>query len=395
MKIYKLFLVLATLLFSFSCSKDENALVVDPFDTLTINTKNPTLNADGLLLLTGGNLSTPLESDIYNAGVCFSEIPNPTLNGNASSSFGTIMGNSFETSIFGILFGKTYYLKAFVINTETGETKYGNEVTFNQPIELTTSIVKNISVTGFSVDVNVGGILSSNNERGICYSTSQNPTVANNTYEDVTAGAGIFTISPDGGTLSPSFYVSPNTVYYLRSYVNLNGQYYYGNQVSFKTCGYVAGSGGFVFFDKGEASDGWRYLEAAPAKLVNGTITQFRWVSTSCTSNTFLSGIQNTLGSGLTNTAVIKSFCNFTSVGATMATNTSLNGQNDWFLPSIDELKEMHKLKFTNQISFSSQFLMSSSQSSNALCFALNPANGNIFTGSKTGLYDVWQVRRF
>jgi len=388
----KFFLILTTLVLLFSCSKDD---AVDPFIDLIITTKSPTFNVDNMILVTGGNLSTTLDINAYNIGVCYSENPNPSLNVNSSSSSGMMTGNSFESIIFVVTLGKTYYLKAFVTKIETGETKYGNEVTFNQPVELTTSIVKNISTTGFSVDVNVGNTLSSNNQRGICYSTSQNPTVANSNVGDATSGSGNFTIALDGGSLSPFNFVNPNTTYYLRSYVNLDGQYYYGNSVSFKTCGYIGGSGGYVFFDKGETTDGWRYLEAAPAKLVTSNGSQFRWVSTSCTSNIFLSGIQNTIGSGLTNSTIIRGFCNFTSVGAAMASSTSLNGLNDWFLPSIDELKEMYKLKFTNQISFSSEYLMSSSQSSNALCFALNPSNGSVFTGSKTAFYNTWQVRRF
>lgn len=400
MKFTKFFLILTTLVLSFSCSKDEPTpevpvVVIDPFTNLTITTKQPVFNSNNNVLVTGGNLSTTLDNNSYYVGVCYSENPNPTISGSSNiGSTSGINGNTFDTSIFSITLGQTYYIRAYVVKIATNEVKYGNEISFIQNIDLTTAIVKNISITGFSVDVNVGSNLSSNDERGICYSTSQNPTISNYKQQDATSGAGVFNITLNGYTGTPFYNVSANTIYYLRSYVRSNGQYYYGNQVSFKTCGYTGGSGGYVFFDKGETTNGWRYLEAAPSKLETTSFSYFRWVSTSCTANTFLNGIQNTIGSGLENSTIIKNFCNYTSVGATMCISTSLNGQTDWFLPSIDEAKELYKLKHTNLVTFGAD-LLSSSQSSNSLCFTINSVDGSSFTSSKTNSFLAWQVRRF
>lgn len=404
MKNVKLFLILFILSVLQSCSSSDDSTPkspetpVDPFVNLVITTKAATYNSVNSVLLTGGTLSATLDNSNYNynVGVCYSENPNPTINGNSyNANSSGLNGNTFESTIYGITLGQTYYLRSFVQNFSTGEVKYGNEISYVQNLELTTSIVKNISVTGFSVDITVGNSLATNAERGVCYSTSQNPTVTNQKYQDATNGSGGFTLNIDGGTLSPFYYVSPNTTYYLRSYVQYNGQYYYGNQVSFKTCGYTDGSGGYVFYDKGETTNGWRYLEAAPSKLETSSFSYFRWVSTSCTANTFLNGIQNTIGTGLENSSIIKTFCNYNSVGATMCIGTSLNGQTNWFLPSIDEAKELYKLKHTNLVTFDNVDLLSSSQSSNSLCFAINIINGDIFTSSKTNSFQAWQVRRF
>lgn len=402
MKNVKLFLILFTVTVLQSCSSSDDSASetpdtpVDPFVNLIITTKTPSYDQNNNIVLTGGDLSTALDSDSYNVGLCYGENPNPTIGGNSyTANSSNLNGNTFESTIYGITLGETYYLRAYVQKYDTGEVKYGNEVVFTQNLDLNTGLVKNISTTGFSVDVTVGNNLSSNVERGVCYSTSQNPTVTNQKYQDATNGSGTFTLNIDGGTLSPSYYVSPNTTYYLRSYVQYNGQYYYGNQVSFKSCGYVGGSGGYVFYDKGETTNGWRYLEAAPSKLQTTSFSYFRWVSTSCAANTFLNGIQNTIGTGFENSVIISNFCNYNSVGATMCMNTSLNGQNDWFLPSIDELKELYKLKFTNLITFDNVDLLSSSQSSNSLCFAVNINTGNSFTSNKTNQFQAWQIRRF
>ena len=103
-------------------------------------------------------------------------------------------------------------------------------------------------------------------------------------------------------------------------------------------CTYSIGSigpaGGYIFYDKGNNSNGWRYLEAAPNHI--GGIP---W---GC-FGTFTNLTADSIGSGLNNTQVIGQAC-----GPNNATqqclNYTFNGYSDWFLPSIDELVEM----FTN-----------------------------------------------
>lgn len=392
---FKKILYLLLILFSFSCSKEDasaEAPAPKTFKDLGITTIQPTMESNNLSFNTGGNLS--FADYTFVAGVCYNKTGSPTVNDNVSSG-GTVGSKSYFVNVNNIEFGVTYYVRAYAQNNSTGEVKYGNQLSIVIPSSITTNIVKNISISGFSVDVNVASNLSSNSERGICYSTSQNPTVSNNQLIDSTFGAGNFTINYDAG--STLFMIAPNTTYYLRSYVRINGDYYYGNQVSFKTAGYIGGSGGYVFYDKGETSNGWRYLEAAPQYLVYSGNSDFRWISTSCTQNTFLSGIGNGIGTGLENSQAIRSFCNYSSVGAAASIVTSLNGQSDWFLPSIDELKEMYKLKFTSltNMNSSTYSLLSSSQSSNSLCYVLNTSAGNTNTVDKTSYHTAWQVRRF
>jgi parallel beta-helix repeat protein len=401
MKNLKIAFSLIALVLLFSCSKDNETASVNPvdnFSTMSITTKQPILASDNLSISSGGVASFNVSNNSeYQVGVCYSENANPTTSNNILYS-SQANGGDFSCILYSPVFGQNYYLRAYVLKYSTGEVKYGNEVSILIPLSLTTDIVKNISITGFSVGVNVGNSLSSNDERGICYSTSQNPTINNNKISDATFGSGNFTISIDGnGLFTPFYYVNANTTYYLKSYVRINGNYYYGNQMSFKTAGYTGGSGGYVFFDKGETTNGWRYLEAAPQNLIASGNSSFRWISTSCTQNTFLSGISTGIGTGLENSQIIKNFCNYTSVAGTMCVSTSLNGQTNWFLPSIDELKEMYKLKHTNLTNLNSvnYTLSSSSQSSNSLCYVLNTSNFTVSTVDKTLYHEAWQVRRF
>ncbi|MEI7981959.1 MAG: FISUMP domain-containing protein, partial [Bacteroidota bacterium] len=62
--------------------------------------------------------------------------------------------------------------------------------------------------------------------RGVCWSTSQNPTIADNFTSDGT-GTGVFTSSVTG--------LAPNTMYYMRAYATNSVATGYGNEVSFTT----------------------------------------------------------------------------------------------------------------------------------------------------------------
>ena len=97
--------------------------------------------------------------------------------------------------------------------------------------------------------------------------------------------------------------------------------------------------GGFVFFDRGESSDGWRFLEAAPAD-----ITGLRWSTQRNWQGPFIS-IPDTsigIGTGRNNTTLIL-FFDATAPAALAAENYSNNGKTDWFLPSRNELNLMYE----------------------------------------------------
>lgn len=397
MRNIKLVCSLLVVFLSFSCSKDDGSSTSNPdFNSVTVVTKQPVLSTDNSQFTSGGNASINISStNDYQVGICYNNVANPTIGNGADYSFQT-NGGDFTNIIHNPLYGQTYYIRAFVKKLATGEVKYGNEVTFQIPVTLTTSIVKNISVTGFSVDVNVGSSLGANTERGVCYSTSQNPSIDNDVITDPTDGSGSFTAAVDGDAFTPFYYVNANTTYYVRSYVKINGSYYYGNQVSFKTAGYTGGSGGFVFFDKGETTNGWRYLEAAPTSLSTSSFSSFKWTNEVECGYSFISGIGNAIGDGANNTTLIKSNCNYSNIGATMCRATSLNGKTDWFLPSIDEVKELYKLTYPGLINISSgSYLLSSSQSSNTLCFIFKTSNLSAITTDKNYYQTAWQVRRF
>lgn len=141
-------------------------------------------------------------------------------------------------------------------------------------------------------------------------------------------------------------------------------------------------AGGVIFYDKGEYSDGWRYLEAAPADLVllDGVPTidltfdfyysddyyqVFGYYRKDASSNNMFVNGADTLGSSkasdLTGTGIgagkrntellVKAMGDKTyytmgakkvAYAAKLCHDLIFNGFDDWFLPSKDELNLMY-----------------------------------------------------
>jgi len=100
---------------------------------------------------------------------------------------------------------------------------------------------------------------------------------------------------------------------------------------------HIGPGGGIVFYDKGEFKDGWRYLEVAPVK--NEFLATWGLYDVACV------GTSEGLGTGKANTeAILKLHKTFSETGkaAQLCASLSINGLNDWYLPSKDELNEMY-----------------------------------------------------
>jgi hypothetical protein len=94
--------------------------------------------------------------------------------------------------------------------------------------------------------------------------------------------------------------------------------------------------GGIIFYDKGNSSGGWRYLEAAPAmtdKEVTRTLPGERQFGRAGNSR---------LGAGKSNTEIMSAILDRSGGGINTAYwicyNLNINGYDDWYLPSLDEL---------------------------------------------------------
>ncbi|MDR1576454.1 MAG: DUF1566 domain-containing protein [Treponema sp.] len=142
--------------------------------------------------------------------------------------------------------------------------------------------------------------------------------------------------------------------------------------------------GGLVFYDKGSYSDGWRYLEAAPAST--------EWVSKDRGAMGETLGTNTSIGSGKTNTA--KFVAKETELGesdtaALLCDGLNFGGKDDWFLPSKDELNEIYtNLKASGKGDFTGEGYKSSSESDLTHLWQQNFNNG-----TQSGGGEKWNVR--
>jgi hypothetical protein len=167
-------------------------------------------------------------SVIVNRGVCWDTISNPTINGSHTSEAGGT--GSFSSNLTGLLSNKVYYVRAYIINSNS--TYYGNQTTFttlSTVATLTTSDTSNVTQSTANCGGNIiydGG--ASITEKGVCWSTTTNPTISNNKTSNG-SGNGSFTSNLSN--------LLPNTTYFIRAYAMNSAGSSYGNNVSFTTKG--------------------------------------------------------------------------------------------------------------------------------------------------------------
>jgi len=174
----------------------------------------------------GGNITSDGGFAITARGVCWSISPNPTIT-DAHTTDGTGTG-VFISNLTGLNPNTTYYVRAYATNSVG--TSYGNEQIFTTqdglPI-LTTNTVSSITETTATCGGNIasdGGFAIT--ARGVCWSISSNPTIADAHTTDGT-GTGVFISNLTG--------LSPNTTYYVRAYATNSVGTSYGEQYSFTT----------------------------------------------------------------------------------------------------------------------------------------------------------------
>jgi len=151
--------------------------------------------------------------------------------------------------------------------------------------------------------------------------------------------------------------------------------------------GDVGPAGGIVFYDKGNNRDGWRYMEAAPASTER-QIPFFPATRVPDVSGRWTPMRSRLVGDGKKNTELV--FEHFVNNGGGFNTavrycmDLEVNGFDDWFLPSLDELNWIYGNLFLQDLgSFRRDWYYSSTLSENSYDFvyAKNFSTGNDETG--------------
>ena len=157
-------------------------------------------------------------------GVCWSTGQNPTITDNKTTD-GTGSG-AFSSSITRVNAETTYYVRAYATNSIG--TSYGTQVSFSTKLPvISTTVLSSITATNANSGGNltdIGGAAVT--DRGVCWSTSSNPTISDNKTTNGT-GSGIFTSYISGLTFG--------TTYFLRAYATNSIGTAYGSEISFRT----------------------------------------------------------------------------------------------------------------------------------------------------------------
>jgi hypothetical protein len=159
----------------------------------------------------------------------------------------------------------------------------------------------------------------------------------------------------------------------------------------------VGPAGGWVFYDKGSYSDGWRYLEAAPASVE----IEVKWMQG---VYNFATGATETgIGTGMRNTQLIVSAIEDSATAmdsyaeaAHSCRGLCYGGVSDWFLPSKDELNLMYTNLYLNGVGgFADGSYWSSSEGYAGSTWGHYFNNGHQTNYSKTTTSRVRAVRAF
>jgi hypothetical protein len=175
----------------------------------------------------GGNVTDDGGSAVTERGICYGTSQNPTT-ANSKLVIGTGKG-IFSNTVTGLTANTTYYVRAYATNSYG--TAYGSEISFKTTeilvATVTTALAENPSANSVVLGGNVTGDGNSTvTENGICYSTTENPTVANNKVP-IGSGTGTFSKTITG--------LIAGTTYFVRAYaINSQGTSY-GVQITFTT----------------------------------------------------------------------------------------------------------------------------------------------------------------
>jgi hypothetical protein len=241
---------------------------------------------------------------------------------------------------------------------------------FTTPI-ISTNTITNISSSGALSGGNITSNGGSNiTARGICWSTSANPTIDLTTKTNDGIGTGIFTSTMTG--------LTNNTTYYIRAYATNSVGTAYGIQQSITTSSVplAIGStyaGGIIFYLDNTGQHG---LVCTPNDL-----GIYSW---GCYEIS-IPGTSILFGSGANNTSAIVLSCSENNIAAKICDNLDLNGYSDWYLPSKNELLQIYlQLNVRGIGNFSNLDYWTSSEVNNLCVWSVKFADGSTQCSGKS-----------
>lgn len=215
-------LILLTIFTSCSNSDDENN--PDCTYTPSLLTEEVSNITETSATFSGQIIAPTCESTVTSQGFVYAKTTLPKTDDYVIE----VNGVNISSEATNLERNTTYYMRAFFVNP-TGEY-YGNEIEFTTAIgeiNITTKTTENITLNSATS----GGIINDDGDgtiinKGICWSTSQNPTIDDNHVENNTNNYD-FNSEITG--------LQENTTYYVRAYATNENGITYGNEETFTT----------------------------------------------------------------------------------------------------------------------------------------------------------------
>ncbi len=187
----------------------------------------PITNIAGKSATATANVPYDGKSDVTVKGICWSTTPTPTIEDDSIIDAAT--GTGISAAITGLDGATTYYVRAYAIN-KIG-TAYSNEVSFTTLTAsptITTDSLMNETKTSFdaygTLVVDGGATVT---EKGFVWSTSENPTTADNMIAATNADFGSYSLTISG--------LDPGVMYHVRAYAINSAGTEYGADMTIKT----------------------------------------------------------------------------------------------------------------------------------------------------------------
>lgn len=208
------------------CIGYGNELSLTTSSTLAVLTTKSVTNITSTSANCGGYITETGGMDITSRGVCWSVEHNPTIS-DSHTTDGSGIGE-FDSEITGLNANVTYYVRAYATNGFG--TSYGDEHEFKTNVGMAAVLTNSITEITASSAVSGGNVTHDGGDnitaRGVCWATTQNPTISNNHTSDGT-GTGEFTSHITG--------LDNNVTYYVRAYATNSNGTAYGEERTFTT----------------------------------------------------------------------------------------------------------------------------------------------------------------
>lgn len=287
--------------------------------------------------VSGGSLTSDGGAPIT-LGICWNTSTNPTIANSSTAGTGTTGG--FTSNLTGLAGSTTYYIRAYATNSIG--TAYANEISFTTlaPVVPTLTATTAASLIRSTAAASGGNVIDNGGatitDRGVCWSTSINPTISDSKTTDG-SGLGSFISNITGLTIG--------ITYYVRAYATNSAGTAYGSQTSFITTYGVGDSfqGGVIgyIFQSGDPG----YIIGETHGLIAAASIQSSSAAWNNGSYTTTGSTATQLGTGNANTNTIVASLGVGTYAAKLCDDLVSGGYSDWYLPSRDELNKLNANK--------------------------------------------------